>query len=97
MKTKIIRKNGVEEISLNRRTAIRERCLNCYGWSPSEVAACPLDQCALYEFRLGKGKQDPVVRSKAIRKYCKWCACQQDLEVRLCPAVMCALHKFRMG
>ena len=97
MKTKFLDKDGVKEGLLNRRTAIRKRCLDCSGWSPSEVATCPLDKCPLYKFRSGEGKQDPDARSKAIRAYCLWCCCGDSSEVRLCTAKTCALYMYRRG
>lgn len=34
--------------------AIREKCIDCCGGSPSEVKMCPCDNCTLYPFRFGK-------------------------------------------
>lgn len=34
--------------------AIREKCLDCCGGSPSEVKLCTCSNCALYPFRFGK-------------------------------------------
>ena len=58
MKTRILDKDGIREVSLNRRTAIREKCLNCSGWSPKEVKECSHTDCPLYPFRTGEGKQN---------------------------------------
>lgn len=33
---------------------IREKCLECSAGSPQEVALCPIKDCPLYEYRLGK-------------------------------------------
>ena len=33
---------------------IRQKCLECSNWSSSEVRKCPIPDCALYPFRLGK-------------------------------------------
>ena len=34
--------------------AIRAKCLQCSNESPKEVKLCPVTDCPLYEFRLGK-------------------------------------------
>lgn len=34
--------------------AMRTKCLECANWSPSEVAACELTDCALWPYRRGK-------------------------------------------
>jgi hypothetical protein len=34
--------------------AIRAKCLDCSGGSPSEVADCLVKSCALYPLRIGK-------------------------------------------
>ena len=82
---------------LSRRKAIRELCLDCSAWSTKEVAQCQMTKCALYPFRMGKGKQNPEQRSKAIRRYCKWCCGDSLKEVRMCQNTECPLHPFRMG
>jgi hypothetical protein len=97
MKSQILSKNGLKPINLNRRTAIRERCLNCSGWQPKEVKECSLAECPLFPFRLGGGKQNPKDRSKAIRGYCLWCMNGQPGEVNKCPSKECPLFGFRKG
>ena len=37
--------------------AIRAKCLDCSGYSTHEVKLCPVIDCALYAFRLGKKPQ----------------------------------------
>ena len=95
MKFKIQSKNGYKIINLNRRKAIRERCLNCVAWSPSEVANCTLKDCQLFPFRMGTGKQDSKIRAKAIRDYCLWCCGDQSFEIRQCQVFTCPLWAFR--
>lgn len=34
--------------------AIRAKCLDCCGDIPSEVRNCPVTDCTLYPYRLGK-------------------------------------------
>ena len=84
----ILSKDGLKTVSLNRRRAIRERCLNCSAWSYVEVETCVHNDCSLYPFRSGKGKQNAKARSKAIRKYCSWCMAgyrPSDCVVSHCP------------
>ncbi len=88
-------KNGPKVIGLNRRKAIRERCLNCSVWSPKEVLNCQFSNCYLFSFRTGQGKQNPKGRMKAIRKYCLWCANGQRFEILNCPSVDCPLFPYR--
>jgi hypothetical protein len=97
MRVEIQRKHGPEIVDLNRRKAIHERCLNCAGWIHKEVTECEFDDCDLYPFRYGKGKQDAKKRAMAIRKYCLWCCVDQPKEVRLCPARDCPLFPYRQS
>lgn len=104
--TVILGKDGLKTIELNRRRAIRERCLNCSAWSPKEVKNCGFDSypkdtklqtkhCYLYPYRSGKGKQDVKQRAIDIRKYCLWCQAGQPNEVRLCVTQDCPLFPYR--
>jgi hypothetical protein len=95
MKVIILGKNGPKSFDLNRRKAIRERCLNCAGWFHKEVADCIFTDCPLYPFRSGQGKQNAKTRTKAIRKYCLWCMNGQHGEVSRCPAKDCSLFPYR--
>ena len=95
MKVSILGKNGLQVADLNRRKAIRERCLNCSGWSYKEVASCEFVDCQLFPFRSGKGRQDAKDRAKAIRKYCLWCMDGQPREVSKCSSTDCPLFSFR--
>lgn len=105
MKVQIYKKGGFDLVTkdLNRRKAIRERCLNCVAWSPKEVEKCefgsyPKDTkyyCPLYPYRLGVGKQDPKARNKAIRDHCLWCCADQPGEVWKCVSKYCPLFPYR--
>lgn len=95
MKVSILGKNGLKTVNLNRRKAIRERCLNCAGWCHKEIVNCTFLDCPLYPFRSGQGKQNAKARSKAIRKYCIWCMNGQDGEVSKCPSKDCSLFPYR--
>jgi len=80
---------------LNRRNAIRARCLDCSAGSVREVRECPFTDCPLWPFRMGTGKQDPRARNKAICMYCSWCANEQKIKVALCPSGGCPFFLFR--
>ena len=97
MKVEILSKNGREVVKLNRRRAIRERCLNCSGWSFVDVKNCEFKNCSLYPYRSGMGNQDSMDRSKAIRAYCLWCCGGQTSEVAKCSAIDCSLYAYRRG
>jgi hypothetical protein len=73
MKITILDKDGLKVAHLNRRKAIKARCLDCSGWSFDEVKDCGFQGCPLYPFRLSKGPQNPKERIKAVKDYCSWC------------------------
>ena len=95
MLVKIQSKNGQKIVNLNRRKAIREKCLNCSAWVPKEVHNCEFTDCELFPFRSGKGKQDPKLRAKAIRDFCLWCTVDQPIEITKCPCIDCSLYPYR--
>jgi hypothetical protein len=80
---------------LNRRKAIRSRCLDCSGFCPRDIRTCVFVECPLFSFRMGTGKQDPQKRNKAIREYCLWCMNAQHYEVTKCPSIACSLYPYR--
>jgi hypothetical protein len=90
-------KNGLKLVMLNRRKAIRERCLNCTCWCASEVRNCDFTECPLHPFRLGSGRQDPQARKKAIWRFCRWCSGGSVKEVPKCPSRDCPLYAYRMS
>jgi len=95
MLVSIFAKNGPRTVNLNRRKAIREKCLNCSAWSYTDVTDCEFTDCSLHIFRSGKGKQNVTARSKAIRKYCYWCMNGRHSEVTKCPSTDCPLFIYR--
>ena len=100
MKTKILTKNGTTEtVDLNRRKAIRARCLDCSGFEYNEVSGCKILKCELHPYRMGTENQDPDKRRKAIRAYClDNCMIGQKSEVAKCTSRdMCPLFAFRLG
>jgi hypothetical protein len=97
MRFMVLGRNGPVIMNLNRRKAIRERCLNCVGWIPKEVRICDFTLCALHPYRMVTGKQDVRDRAKAIRRYCLQCCNDQPTEVRLCPCRDCSLYPYRLS
>ena len=55
----------LREVALTPNKAIRCQCLECVGWSASEVKECTDHHCPLYPFRLGtnpsrkRGQKEP--------------------------------------
>lgn len=96
MKVEINSKNGTKVVDLNRRKAIREKCLNCAGWSRLEVMNCTFKRCPFYNWRTGVGKQDPTKRKTAIQEFCLWCCLDSNFEIIKCTCYKsCALWSFR--
>jgi hypothetical protein len=96
MKTEIQSKDGPKVVNLNRRRAIREKCLNCSGWSLKEVEECSFkDTCSLFAYRMGRGKQNAKARNQAVSSYCTWCMAGNVYEVKRCTAPHCAFFVFR--
>ncbi len=96
MKVAIQNKDGnLKVVDLNRRKAVRERCINCSGWHYSRIRNCKFNICPLHPYRSGNGKQDAKAREKSIRKYCLWCSGGKHSEVTKCPVPDCPLYVFR--
>jgi len=51
---RFITKKGMKTKKLTGMTAIREKCLECGGWSYTEVEKCLASDCALHPFRFGR-------------------------------------------
>jgi hypothetical protein len=95
MKVSILRKYGNQAVDLNRKQAIRERCLNCSGWNAVEVEICQQTVCQLYKYSMNGSNQNAKERNRDLRKYCLEC-CHGSLgEVKKCPALDCPLYAFR--
>lgn len=95
MIAKIRSKNGFKLVDLNRRKAIRQKCLDCSCWSHSEVRDCSSTDCYLHPFRMGKGKHDAKARAKAIRRHCLECCAESPTEIRKCVSTTCPLFSYR--
>ena len=74
--------------------AIRQKCLDCSGFSVKEVRECPAIDCSFYPLRMGKGSRATL---KKIKAHCLWCCNNQNKEIKLCPAVQCPLWEYRFG
>ena len=95
MKVEIQSKNGHKVVDLNRRKAIREKCLNCSGYSYVEVECCNFTDCPLHRFRTGRGVQNSKLRIEAIHKYCLWCMNGNKAEISKCVSRDCPLFPYR--
>lgn len=95
MKVKIIHKNGFKTVDLNRKKAIRERCLNCSDWNAVEVELCHQTDCHLYKYRMNGSNQNAKERNRDLRKYCLECCNGSLTELKNCPALDCPLYAFR--
>jgi hypothetical protein len=76
--------------------AVRERCLDCSGFSPQKIKVCWAKDCQLYPFRDGKCKRNLKTIGEAIKQYCRQhCMNGQPSEVLKCPSLRCPLHAYR--
>ncbi len=66
------------------------RCMNN---QPNEVALCTSPDCALYVYRMGRGRGSTI---KAIKRKCLDCATLQD-KVKSCKLKECFLYTYRLG
>jgi len=48
------------KIRITMSKAIREKCLDCSCWQPSEVRECHIVKCPLWRFRMGKEQRDDL-------------------------------------
>jgi hypothetical protein len=95
VKVSILRKNGNQTVDLNRKQAIRERCLNCSCWNAVEVELCQKTDCLLYKYRMNGSNQNAKERNRDLRKYCLECCGGNSHEVKKCPSLDCPLYAFR--
>lgn len=47
--------------------AIREKCLDCSNYQPKEVRNCPIDSCAIFQFRFGRNPNRQGIGGKNLR------------------------------
>lgn len=46
--------------------AIRKYCMECSNFSPNEIRLCPIKNCALYPYRLGKRPKEGTQEFKML-------------------------------
>lgn len=70
--------------------AIRQKCLECSGYQPSEVRLCTAENCPLFPYRMGKRAYLPIQNPKHIKKqalsplnFTKNIASTTDIEINL--------------
>lgn len=97
MRVLIQSKDGYVVADLNRRRAIRKKCLICVGFSSFAVKTCAFKgKCALFAFRHGTGKQDAKAREQAIRDFCADCMGGLGRHgVKSCVVSDCPLYPYR--
>lgn len=84
--------------NLSRRRAVKELCLNCSAWSPSQRTNCPVTDCPLRPYRNGEIPEGLTAadRARALRTYClEGCCCGDRTEVRDCAITTCAIRPWR--
>lgn len=54
MKHTITQEGESKEVDLTPVKAIRLKCLDCSGFQAAEVRQCPVTDCPLYPYRMGK-------------------------------------------
>ena len=74
--------------------AIRGKCLDC-AEDKTAIRECPMNDCTIYPYRMGKGAVKGVSRLKAIRNKCLWCMNGVKKEIRFCQSPDCALFLHR--
>lgn len=83
-------------LHLNRRKAIASKCLDCSCFNYVDRQKCPFGDCQLYQFRTGRGKQNPRARNMAIRSFCRdFCMEGCPGYVSACSSPDCPLYAFR--
>jgi len=50
---------------ISRSKAIRLKCIDCCGGNMAEVRRCPVENCPLWRYRMGKEENDEL---KPVRK-----------------------------
>ena len=66
-----INKNGMKTKKLTGMSAIREKCLECSGWSNKEVSGCPASDCALHHFRFGRYPKKESAGGRFLKEFLK--------------------------
>ena len=61
---KILTKSGVQEKTLTPMAAIRAKCQECSNFQYSEIQRCPVADCALFPYRLGRRPGETEIINK---------------------------------
>lgn len=78
--------------------SIRKYCLWCCIDSKEEIKLCPIFNCSLHAYRLGKRNSEPASTPvKAIRMTCLDCSVYSPSEVKNCEHTDCSLFPYRLG
>ena len=48
--------------------AIAEKCIDCSGGQKREVENCPIKNCPLYPYRMGKAEKEPKTDARKTGK-----------------------------
>jgi hypothetical protein len=93
------RPDGYRVANLNRRRAIKERCIDCSGYSTRQVRECWNHDCELYPFRTGDMDNHTAnERKRAIQVLCRDnCMEGTSTDVSRCSSPDCPLYAFRMS
>lgn len=52
--------DGSDQKTRSPLKAIRAKCLDCSGGSAQEVRLCPVKDCPLFAYRMGRGNRKPM-------------------------------------
>ena len=61
---KILTKGGILEKTLTPMSAIRAKCQECSNFQYSEIKRCPVVDCALFPYRLGRRPRETEIKNK---------------------------------
>ena len=91
-------KTAKKEMVLSPLRTVRKYCLWCCNDQGNEVKLCPVESCALYPYRRGRGPDvKPALTSlKSIRARCVDCSGSAKA-ASLCDMASCILFPFRDG
>jgi len=91
----VVAKNGMILPPLK---VIRKHCLECCCGQSVEVRLCPVDNCALYPYRFGKGSEvkPQLTPLKSIKAKCLDCSGTAQ-EASSCWSDTCVLYPYRQG
>jgi hypothetical protein len=83
-------------VKTKKEKAIKLKCYDCSGFSFDAVKNCNLENCELYDYRLGKKPKSIGARNTAIKEHCAKCVGSVRL-VKDCVTKTCPLYPHRVG